>query len=386
MLTSKNQQFIPKWYHHVFVCVVFLCLPFLLSPRPSGESFFELTAPFQRDFIGFILLLVFFYLNYYVLIPILYFQKKYILYGILLLIMLLSLIFIPTRLTGRNLITQEKNQGIRLNRQGNPVPLPNNKKVSPNLQVSPPLPPSNTNGTPPAFQPGNPNTLSNVLQEVRHNLLLFVIVILMSFVIKIRERLFLMREKEMVSQLNYLRNQINPHFLFNTLNGVYAMAVTKNKNTAQAIAQLSGFMRYMYNDSESSKILLTDELEFLENYIELQKIRFGERVAVKSCWNSNDNNTLKIEPLLLISFIENAFKYGVSSEENLEIEIKCTTFGNQLHLYVKNFTNKDSLNEKSTKVGLKNTIKRLNLLYPNKHQLKIEECNDIFTVNLTIKL
>lgn len=381
----KNHQFTPKWYHHVLLCVVFLCLPFLLSPRPSGVGFFELTAPFQRDFIGFILLLAFFYLNYYVLIPTLYFRKKYILYGVSLIIMLLSLIFVPTQLTGRNLIAQEINQEIAPNPQSPSTPPPNNNGFSPNSQEPLPLPP-NSNGTPPDFQSNNANTLSNVLQEVRHNLLLFVIVILMSFVIKIRERLFLMREKEMASQLNYLRNQINPHFLFNTLNGVYAMAVTKNKNTAQAIAQLSGFMRYMYNDSESSKILLSDELEFLENYIELQKIRFGERVTVKNSWKNNDNNTLKIEPLLLISFIENAFKYGISSEENLEIKIECTTFDNQLHLYVENFVKKDSLNEKSTKIGLKNTIKRLNLLYPNKHQLKIEEYNDIFTVNLTIEL
>lgn len=380
---KSSQPLNIKRHHHILIWAMALCLPFLFSPRPDGIHFFDLTPPFQRDLIGIALLLVFFYLNYYFLIPKLYFLKKYFLYGITVAIMLLSLIFVPTYLTGKNLFTQKMEQGSLPNQQNENIipPIPQGEKMNPN---SPP--PNVANRTPPPVQMRNKNSINSTLQEVRHNLLLFIVIILMSFVIKMRERMFLMREREMASQLDYLRNQINPHFLFNTLNGVYAMAVTKNKNTPQVIAQLSNFMHYIYNDSENQKILLTDEFEFLESYVDLQKLRFDNRITVKSHWSDAVNSTLKIEPLLLISFIENAFKYGVSPEEDSAIEIKGIINNNQLFFYVKNDIKKDALNESSTGIGLENTVQRLKLLYPDKHQLKINEQAAFFEVDLKIEL
>lgn len=382
---KSSQPLNIKWYHHIFIWAMALCLPFLFSPRPDGIHFFDLTPPFQRDLIGIALLLVFFYLNYYFLIPKFYFLKKYFLYGITVAIMLLSLIFVPTYLTGKNLFTQKMEQGSLPNQQNENIipPIPQGEKM--NLNSPPPSNAANRRPLPPT-QMSNENSINSTLQEVRHNLLLFIVIILMSFVIKMRERMFLMKEKEMASQLDYLRNQINPHFLFNTLNGVYAMAVTKNKNTPQVIAQLSNFMHYIYSDSENQKILLADEFEFLESYVDLQKLRFDNRITVKSHWSDVVNSTLKIEPLLLISFIENAFKYGVSPEEDSAIEIKGIINNNQLFFYVKNDIKKDALNESSTGIGLENTVQRLKLLYPNRHQLKINEQAAFFEVDLKIEL
>lgn len=383
-ILNNELTFISKWYYQVILCVLFMASPFLLSPRPVGENFFSGTPPFYRDLISTSLLLVFFYLNYFVLIPKLYFRRKYILYALSILMMFICLIFLPTILTGRNLFSKSVNE-IKL-----PSKISNSQKNNEELFLKhtnqPPLKPSNVKAPSPPFQPRQRNSFYSILQEMRHNLLLFAVVLLMSMLLRIQKRLFLLKEQKMASQLNYLKNQINPHFLFNTLNGVYSMAISGNKNTAQAIEQLSGFMRYMYNDFQSSKIELTNEFEFLENYIELQKIRFGDRLVVNKLFSKEFNSDLKIEPLLLIPFIENAFKYGVNIEKQSEITIKIILFENQLDCIVKNYITEECLYENSTKVGVKNTQKRLKILYPDKHHLEIKNTETEYIVHLKIEL
>ncbi len=210
-------------------------------------------------------------------------------------------------------------------------------------------------------------------------LLAFVFSWLLSYYWKTRNTEVLKNQAEAA----LLKAQINPHFLFNTLNNIYGLAVTRSEHVTDSIAQLSAIMQYLLLDATSNKVPLEKEIAYLQNYINLQMIRLTEKTHVQFDISGRlDGKT--IEPLLLISFIENAFKYGVSTEINSDIEIKITIQKHTLHLKVCNMkVAKDVI---SHGVGLKNTIDRLNLSYPNTYNLTIEEDSNQYNVHLTLPL
>ncbi|MCI5082151.1 MAG: sensor histidine kinase [Saprospiraceae bacterium] len=183
-----------------------------------------------------------------------------------------------------------------------------------------------------------------------------------------------------------MKAQINPHFLFNTLNGIYSLALEKSDVTANAIAQLSGMMRYITSEAGTDFVPLEKELNYIQNYIELQKIRFGNTVLLDFQIHNQSKNQ-KIAPLILITFIENAFKYGVNPEEESHILIQITIENAKLEMQIINKKVEiQPAKATATSLGIINTQKRLEYLYPGQYDLSIKEKDHHYHVFLNLNL
>ncbi len=194
----------------------------------------------------------------------------------------------------------------------------------------------------------------------------------------------LIKTQKINAELSFLKSQLNPHFLFNTLNSIYSLANKKSDDTTEAIITLSELMRYMIYETNKEFVTLQNEIDYLKNFISLQNLRLKESSGVR--FNVRGKLDYNIEPLLLISFIENAFKFGTdyTGKTNINIEIKVED--DFLSLKVSNYI---SLKEKSnldSGIGIENIKNRLNILYPNTHTLNIEESDKLFKVELLLKL
>jgi LytS/YehU family sensor histidine kinase len=203
---------------------------------------------------------------------------------------------------------------------------------------------------------------------------------------------FQARQKEvenerLISELNFLKAQINPHFLFNTLNNLYYLAYSKSDNTTEVIAKLSQMMRYMIYDSNHPQVLLSKELDYMQSYIDLEKLRLSQQVPITFSI-SGDVDQAKVVPLILITFLENAFKHGVNGHVGSAwINMRLHVSHNTLHFTVENskFPQADSTRERSG-IGLQNVKRRLELSYPEKHQLNVSDLPDRYAVELTLDL
>lgn len=185
-------------------------------------------------------------------------------------------------------------------------------------------------------------------------------------------------------ELQFLKSQLNPHFLFNSLNNIYSLAYQKSDKTADAILKLSEIMRYMIYESNDSWVSLDKEVEYVQSYVELQKLRFKDGAAVEISINGVIDGQ-KIVPLILISFVENAFKHGVANDPGDPIKINIIANQKILHFSVtnkKNTTNKDAIGG----VGLNNVERRLQLLYPDRYKLNIVNTPTHYTTELMLDL
>ncbi|MBN1462855.1 MAG: histidine kinase [Paludibacteraceae bacterium] len=196
--------------------------------------------------------------------------------------------------------------------------------------------------------------------------------------------------EKLTAELSFLKTQLNPHFLFNVLNMAYSSASRKGDGqTADIIEKLSIMMRYMIYDSNVEKVDVEREIEFIRNYITLQKMRFSDDIPVMVNFSVSGNYTgYRLAPLMLISFIENAFKYGVKLEQQSEIFISISFHNGGMEFVVRNpiFKNVPSIDSKNQGIGIKNTQKRLEILYPGKHKLTINNHNNEFSVKLLLTL
>ncbi|MEO9485589.1 MAG: histidine kinase [Ekhidna sp.] len=184
------------------------------------------------------------------------------------------------------------------------------------------------------------------------------------------------------TELHLLRSQINPHFLFNTLNNIYSIAKRSNiQEVPESISKLARIMRYMTNETSKNEVSLSMEIEYLNDYVDLQKIRLVNPSSV-SVQVDVTNKNLQIAPMLFIPFIENAFKFGSASNF---IDISLTESDGSINLMVKNGINKiDDI--ETGGFGIENATKRLNLIYQNVHTLEINHANEVFGVELNLYL
>ncbi|HKL09670.1 MAG TPA: histidine kinase [Bacteroidales bacterium] len=199
----------------------------------------------------------------------------------------------------------------------------------------------------------------------------------------------ILTKEKLTAELDFLKAQLNPHFLFNILNMAFSSATSHgDERTADMIEKLSSLMRYMLYESNVDKIELSKEIEYIENYINLQKLRLSDDLPVNINFNVNgDVHKNKIAPLILIPFVENAFKYGVKLGHQSDINIKINIKNNDFLFTIENtiFNLPDYTEKNNSGLGLKNAIKRLSIIYPDKHQLKITRNNN-FCVDLKIAL
>jgi two-component system LytT family sensor kinase len=187
------------------------------------------------------------------------------------------------------------------------------------------------------------------------------------------------------AELEVLKNQLNPHFLFNTLNSIYSLTVKKSNDAPEAIIMLSEMMRYMLYKANDNRVLLKDELEFIENYIKLQRIRIAKNENV--VFNIRGAiSKQKISPLLFISYIENAFKYGTDFRGNTNVSIALSVKADALQFKCINLIGSRNIDEGNSGIGMQNSKERLQLLYPENHWLTTTDKDNKFIVDLKLKL
>lgn len=342
-------------FWHVTVCLAFLALPLLLSPRPAHAPLFD--VPMVRDFLANGIILLLFYLNYYLLIPKLYFQDRSITYALCIVAGFFAVAFIPSALTGF-------------------VPWGTDS-----LQ-----PPIHGDLVPPG--PGSPSSPpADFLVHVKHNIILYVAIVMFSVLLRVRTKLFNTELQRQRAEIGTLKNQINPHFLFNTLNNIYAYAIReKSQITASSILKLSGMMRYVVTETSKDFVELEKEIGYLDDYIDLQKMRLTNSLELSYTITGNLANKV-IAPMVLIPFIENAFKHGVNPDHESYISIRMEVVENRFEMVIENQKVRGTP-EKHTQsgVGIENTKARLDLFYPNKYRLAINNEVDHYRVKLSLEL
>lgn len=326
---------------HVAGCLVFLSLPIILWPGQGNLVDFFSESRSAREFTNDILILLFFYLNFYFLIPKLYFPKKYIYFSLAVTLCFFIVAFTPG------------------------IIFPFSESGHTHHQLS---------------------DANRFLFIIGHNLIYFLAVVFFSLMVRMNSRWKQAEKERLKAELSYFKAQINPHFLFNTLNTIYSLAIQKAENTPEAVVKLSGMMRYVISDASNDFVSLEKEINYISDYIELQRIRFGDTVKIDFNPGAHTSGP-QIAPLILIPFIENAFKFGVNAEKDSFIGIDIQLSGQELHMKVYNKkVGNLSGNGTVSGLGISNAKHRLELLYPDKYRLLIDNMENEFTVELFIIL
>lgn len=332
-----------------------------------------------------LLFILLFYFNYLVLIPLFLIRKKISIY------VLISIVTIGVCLVLMNYYSSNFEPPRMINlpppnfSQGGPPDFP---RDSLGIRKGPPNFPDNFNPLPPPGINGFGISLTRIVFPT--------LLLLFNFLIGAMVRIYIewtknevarkkVENEKVTSELQFLKTQLNPHFLFNSLNTVYSLSVKKSENTSEAIINLSELMRYMLYEANQNLVPLEKELDYIKNYVQLQILRLSDSEKVSFNVHGDDKNK-KIAPLLFISFIENAFKYGTDFKGKTDVKITITITENTIRFFVKNKIGSYRIKTKSSGIGLENIKNRLHLLYPKAHQLSIDESDDYYTIDLALNL
>lgn len=342
---------------HLILSVSFLMLPYVFIAGEVIRLPDVLHNPHDRFtlFVYFIML-CFFYFNFYYLLPKYYFQKQVVKYfGILLTILIFLIVFYWW------------------------------VDYTPPHIFKPPPPHMHHGHPPPHMHMPKPAPMSQLSQI----LFLYIIGILVSLFVRVSRNLKNIESERNKTALAFLKSQINPHFLFNTFNSIYGLAVKeKADNTANGMLKLSGILRYVLTETQSDFVSLQKEMDYIQNYIDLQRLRIDAKTNLKYQVSGNASECV-IAPLLMIPFIENAFKYGINPGIEAEISISISVHDEALELKVYNkkiVTRRDMDTQKQIGIGIENTKKRLALLYSQKYTLEMQESLNDFEVYLKLQL
>jgi len=387
-----------------------LFLPLLLYPVRINDNRFIIPELIDKSF-----LIILFYLNYYLLIPRLFEKKKYFYYFSLTLLVFIIYLFQHAMI--RVSYFSPPNGSFRVIQFSGSPPgktdslMPSITYVSTN-QVTAGVPSldsirfesglsesiTSTDSLRrmiPGFPPGDTQlfgipkriwlmALNNAVSSFTLLFLIGGFIRLAFSFIRNQNEKKLLENANLNAEVNFLKSQINPHFLFNTLNSIYSQAHSRSDKTEVSILKLSELLRYVLYDSGESKVELAKDIQYINNYIDLQKIRLSSKVKI----NYSVNGTMhgcKIAPMLLIAFIENAFKHGISYSQASYINIEIKIIDETLTLLVSNpVVQRNSFVNGG--LGLKNVTRRLELLYPGKYQLIIQQENNQHLVNLNLDL
>lgn len=199
-----------------------------------------------------------------------------------------------------------------------------------------------------------------------------------------QKRIVELEKENLAHQLDSLRNQINPHFFMNTLNNIHALIDYDSNMAKSAVIKLSKLMRVLLYDSEREGYTIKKEIQFLNDYIELMRYRLADNVKISFDFPEIIPN-VKIQPLLFISFLENAFKHGIKAQGESFINLKMSADEYNLQVSIENSIAEKNM-EESGGIGLKNARKRLELLYPDKFEMKIHKTDNLFKVDISIPI
>ncbi|WP_295799811.1 histidine kinase [Mucilaginibacter sp.] len=390
---------------HIAGWLLFMAFPllFLNGGQQGGEGFKLLLSPYYWLFCATYIFL--FYINGYFFIPRLFIKRRYVQYAFVVIVLYAGIYYL---MPYDNLLRHnERGPNNTAMRQ----PAPPMQTINPGEHAPPPpfdegpgghrpppaddgmhkapahLPPSYGEG-PPQFgpAPGGRHVFFDTT-----SLFLFMMIMALSTAIKtirqwqLTEHRATQAEADKASaELSFLKAQINPHFLFNTLNNIYTLAVMKDDNAPDSIMKLSNIMRYVTDDANADFVALQSEVDCINDYIELQRLRLGKKTTIDFGVSGNIEPK-SIAPLILITFVENVFKYGVSKHEESAIVIKISTTKDEIAFFCENRIFQDVNENNRTGIGLKNTRKRLEHLYPGRYLLTINNQNNLYTVNLTLQ-
>lgn len=363
MIQTSNRKIVTMIAHTVaWVC--FITLPYLIF-FPRLRDFSMSNHQLASSICINVFLVLFYYLNTLVLIPRFLVREKWFYYILSIVICLIVFLYVPKQIA---LWIAE------------PEPFnPNNREFIRN----------------PAFK-GKPR-FSGYMRGQRpgadlYNTVLFLLIFTMGTSISVVQR-WLKTEQDrketenekLNTELSFLKSQVNPHFFFNTLNNIYSLAVVRSEKTAPAVMKLSAIMRYILTETQRDLVPLQNEIDFINNFIELQKVRLTDKVTLQI--NTSDaSSDLLVAPLLFIPFVENAFKYGVSTKESSTIDIAISSGGSKIYFTARNYIvpSENNLME-NTGIGINNVKRRLELMYPGKHKLSTFEKDNYYNVHLEIE-
>lgn len=381
---------------HTIGWMVFLGFPLLFMNRTQQNShitFGVLLSPYYWLFcLTYILI---FYLNTLYLVPRLVFKKSYLRYGFIILLLSGVVYFLQPydNLLGHNLLKNPSLKTSMMPLKDSTANIAGLDSASPgngNLPFGP-LPHQDLRMEDPSLKPSN--KIIFIHQAGNIDLVaLFILIIVIGLGIAVstvqkwqtaEQTVVKVQAEKVHAELSFLKAQINPHFLFNTLNNIYALSVTSSEKTSESIMKLSNIMRYVTDEVTEDFVLLQSEIDCIEDYIDLQRLRLGKKTKLNFTV-AGEMHEQRIAPLVLMTFIENVFKYGVSKHQTAEITIRLTVGDQKLFFFCQNFIFERESKVKRTGIGLANTRQRLEHLYPGKHKLEIEKENNLFTVNLSI--
>lgn len=336
---------------HVAAWACFFLLPIVFFPRPRDADFQFSDTMILRFVCIDAYVLAFYYFNTLFLIPRLLTKRKWLWYTLTIIVLLLIFLFLHRLFD--DLIRSEMARNLK-------VKLPKRRHSF--------LYPF-TGSTAVFFLVFTVSTCSRVIQEW----------------LDIESKKKEVEKEKLATELSFLRSQINPHFLFNTLNNIYSLAMVKSDATADAVLKLSSIMRYVLSETKHDTVALDKEIQFIKHYIELQKVRLTDKVSIEFIVEGETEGK-QIAPLILIPFVENAFKYGVSTKEKSDLLFKVKASADNIDFIATNHVVlRDRGTDDNTGIGLQNTKRRLELLYGEKHTLTVTEENPQFIVHLILK-
>lgn len=349
MNTTRHSYKLLEISAHVFCWILFFAFPIIMSQGENGSIDWK---AFLRYVILPTSLFSIFYLNYFLLIPKILFNdhnKKFLIINVIIIILL-------------SIAIRWWNE----------------------MHIQPP---------PPEMMRHNPP--SRIMFMIRDTAsMIFSVGLSVAIRLSIRWNETELARREAVksmteAELKNLRNQLNPHFLLNTLNNIYALITFDTDKAQQAVQELSKLLRYVLYDNQSMYVPLKKEIEFINNYIELMRIRVSDNVNIETHFNVKENSQTPVAPLIFISLIENAFKHGISPTNNSFIKIYIEEGKDNIICTIQNSNHPKTTTDKSgSGIGLEQVRKRLELLYPGRHEWKcwISDNNLVYNSSIILKL
>lgn len=367
-MQKEKKEPVIKILLHVLVWAVLLGLPFYSAGRISLDNDFLLIY-YSFTVINALI----FYSNYLILVPRLFFQRRRIRYYVSAFGLLVIFYFVSD-------FTSDKVYGYLQKK--------NTERSSLQDGIRRPGPPLSD---PPArglmgirFPPGKAHLMGYTSSS------LFMVFLSLGLkVLERQTRIEKMQEEMELAKLNtelaFLKNQISPHFFFNTLNNIYSLIGVNTEDSREAVHKLSKLMRYLLYESEQGDVRLSYEIDFMKNYIDLMKLRMSEKVDLNINFPEKYVD-VNIPPLLFIPFIENAFKHGITYRSKSFINIGLASSEHRIEFTCSNSIANGERKDKSSGIGLENVRKRLGLLFPSRHDLKVSQDNEKFEVFLSLEV
>ena len=342
---EKTKEY--TWLLHIAIWVVLFGMPFF-SPRPGHPL--HGGVDFGRFIPTLVSFLIIFYVNYFFLIKKYLYQKRlgmFILWNVI----LVAIISLAVHFTHRHLFPMPVNPG----------------------------------------RPLRPRTALDSISFIARNTVIYMAIICVAVAVKMTERWYRdekrrdeMEKAAAEAELTALKSQVNPHFLFNTLNNIYSLIQIDQAKAQEAVHDLSGMLRYVLYDSEKPAVALSDETAFLSDYIKLMSMRCSSNVKIETSFPANGSNR-QVAPLLFIPLVENAFKHGISPSEPSSIKVDLHEDGDYVVCMVENTAfPKDDNDRSGSGIGIKNLCRRLDMLYPGNYSFEYGKTENLYRSLLKI--